>query len=87
MQYFVDGYPAEKRADAKVFDAGAGTGMVARGVGTRINLTLIHDVYLGTSKRKGWQKVPPLMKCHSMWHFIMGCIVCLYKVNVCGLKT
>ena len=34
MQYFVDGYPVEKRADAKVFDAGAGTGMVARGVGT-----------------------------------------------------
>ena len=42
MQYFVDGYPVEKRGDAKVFDAGAGTGMVARGVGTCITLTLLH---------------------------------------------
>ena len=74
MQYFVDGYPVEKRADAKVFDAGAGTGMVARGVGTRINLTLIRG-YLGTSKRKVWQIVQPLMKCHNLWHFISGCTV------------
>lgn len=32
VQYFTDGYPEEKRADAKIFDAGAGTGMVARGL-------------------------------------------------------
>lgn len=32
VQYFTDGYPTEKRADAKILDAGAGTGMVARGL-------------------------------------------------------
>ena len=40
MQYFTDGYPTEKRADAKVFDAGAGTGMVARGVGISFDLKI-----------------------------------------------
>ena len=37
VQYFTDGYPEEKRADAKIFDAGAGTGMVARGVSIRFS--------------------------------------------------
>ena len=32
VQYFTEGYPMDKRANAKVLDAGAGTGMVARGV-------------------------------------------------------
>ena len=36
VQYFVEDFPVEKRADAKVFDAGAGTGMVARGVCIRL---------------------------------------------------
>ena len=32
VKYFTDHYPADKRAEAKVLDVGAGTGMVARGV-------------------------------------------------------
>ena len=40
VQYFTEGYPMDKRANAKVFDAGAGTGMVARGVSMDLDIFL-----------------------------------------------
>lgn len=32
VKYFTDNFPAEKRAEARILDVGAGTGMVARGL-------------------------------------------------------
>ena len=44
VKYFTDHFPADKRAEAKILDVGAGTGMVARGVssfGTRRKSVLV----------------------------------------------